>query len=77
MAKYDVNFSCGHKEQRELFGKSVDRQKKITYWEEYGICSECYKEQNRIDVEIEAEKAGFCGSDEYLESGRKAAGKHL
>lgn len=44
MAKYEVNFSCGHTHTVELFGKDSDRQKKIAYYESCGFCSDCYKE---------------------------------
>lgn len=47
MAKYDVKFSCGHTERKELFGAEKDRQSKIEYWERSGICSECYKKAMR------------------------------
>lgn len=43
MAKYNVKFSCGHTEEIQLFGKGADRQRKITWLEEHGECSSCYK----------------------------------
>lgn len=43
MAKYDVTFSCGHTGTVELFGKSADRERRITYFEKYGECPACYK----------------------------------
>lgn len=45
MAKYTVTFSCGHTEVRELLGKTSTRENTIKYWEQSGICSECYKKQ--------------------------------
>lgn len=33
MAKYNVTFSCGHQERRELFGKMQGRYSTIEYWE--------------------------------------------
>ena len=45
--KYDVKCSCGHEETVELFGKSCDRDKKISYIEKYGMCKAC-KEAARI-----------------------------
>ena len=47
MAKYQVNFSCGHTGTVELFGKSEERSRKIAYFEKEGLCSECYKEMMR------------------------------
>lgn len=54
MAKYTVKFSCGHEATIELFGKDVDRKRKIAYLEESGICPECYAAAR------EAEKAEGC-----------------
>ena len=42
MAKYDVKFSCGHTETISLIGPVAERERKIKYFEEYGVCSECY-----------------------------------
>lgn len=43
MAKYIVNFSCGHTEPMYLFGKETERQRKIAWWEEQGMCTKCYR----------------------------------
>lgn len=43
--KYDVTFSCGHTETVELFGKSADRERRIEWYKEHGVCTECYKKQ--------------------------------
>ena len=51
MAHYDVNFSCGHTEVKELFGKESGRRSQIANWERSGLCSECYAKK------IAAEKA--------------------
>lgn len=50
--KYDVRFSCGHTEVKELFGPTNGRMAKISYWEKYGICSQCYREQKDIEMSI-------------------------
>ena len=57
--KYDVKFSCGHTETIELFGNTKDREDRIKYFEERGVCSECYKEMKHIEEEIKAEKEGL------------------
>lgn len=54
--KYDVNFSCGHKETIELFGKTNERERKISYFKKYGVCSCCYKEQKEIEKSIDCEE---------------------
>lgn len=55
MAKYNVQFACGHTETIQLFGKESDRAKKIAWLTEHGVCSACYKA--RIDAERAAETA--------------------
>ena len=45
MAKYEVRFKCGHTETKQLFGPTKDRYKKIEWWQENCVCSECYKKQ--------------------------------
>ena len=55
MAKYQVIFSCGHTEEKQLIGKGSERESKIEYWENYGICSECYKAQQEAK-QLEANK---------------------
>ena len=55
MAKYYVTFSCGHEERVELFGQHKDRERKIKYYEESGLCPACYAKQKQQD---EAKKAG-------------------
>lgn len=41
MAKYEVKMACGHTHTVELFGKTSDRERKIKWLEENGICPEC------------------------------------
>lgn len=52
--KYDVIFSCGHKGEVELLGKHADRERKIKFFEESGLCEECYKK--KMDKEAEKQK---------------------
>jgi len=42
MAKYDIKFSCGHVETRQLYGKTRDRENTIS-WLEGQLCSDCWK----------------------------------
>lgn len=51
MAKYEITFACGHTETKELYGKSADRERKISWMEKYGLCSECYKKQMQENQE--------------------------
>lgn len=41
--KYTIKMSCGHEDVISLFGKESDRECKIKYFENYGMCRECYK----------------------------------
>lgn len=41
--KYTILMSCGHEDTVELFGKNVERERKIEYYKTYGLCKECYK----------------------------------
>lgn len=43
MAKYEVKMSCGHTEIVNLFGAMKDRERKIAWLGEHGICTDCYK----------------------------------
>lgn len=51
MAKYDVKFSCGHTHTIELYGPTADRERKIKYLEECGICPECREAEKAVDCE--------------------------
>ena len=52
MAKYNINYSCGHMKVVNLFGKETEREKKIKYFENYGICYDCYREQKEIEKSV-------------------------
>jgi len=58
MARYTIKFSCGHTEERQLFGKEDDRQRKIRFFQEQGLCSKCWEEKKQLEYEKkkEAEK---------------------
>lgn len=66
--KYTVTYSCGHTGTVQLYGKTEERERKIKYYEEYGLCPECYKKQKQE----ENEKMGLvlCGTIEYELSGK-------
>ena len=42
MAKYDVDYSCGHNATIQLVGPTRERERKIE-WMERGFCPECFK----------------------------------
>ena len=43
MAKYSVNYTCGHKDEVELFGKYSLRDERIKWLENNAVCPECYR----------------------------------
>lgn len=56
MAKYTVKFSCGHEATIELFGKDVDRKRKIAYFEENGLCPECYAAAREVEKAVDCKE---------------------
>lgn len=76
MAKYVVNYSCGHTGTVQLTGSDKDRKRKIEWLEAQGVCPECYKAQQeaarkakfeQIQVEIpEIEYAELKGSKKQI-----------
>jgi len=45
MAKYQVNFICGHTETVQLFGKTSERGRWIEWAEQNKVCHECYEKE--------------------------------
>lgn len=54
--KYYVTFSCGHEEVRELFGKVSERERKIKWWQENSVCSECWRIQKEIEASLNSDE---------------------
>ena len=42
MSKETVNFSCGHSETQQFYGKHADRVSRLE-WLERGVCRECFR----------------------------------
>lgn len=40
---YDITYCCGHKGQVSLYGKHVDRERKIAWMEANKLCPDCWK----------------------------------
>lgn len=57
--KYTITYSCSHEGMVELFGKTAERDRKISFYEKQGVCPECYVEQKKIEAEAKAEKEGL------------------
>ena len=77
MAQYEVKFSCGHTATIELYGKEKDRQRKIAWYEENGLCPDCYRKQQEEEKKAEAEKvaaeAASLGLPELIGSPKQVA----
>lgn len=57
MAKYNVMFSCGHEETIQLYGPGKERERKIDYYKNYGLCRNCYKAQRDAEFAKKSEEA--------------------
>lgn len=49
MAKYTITYSCGHTGIVNLFGANKERESKIKFFEEQGLCPECYKAKKQAE----------------------------
>lgn len=63
MGKYDVKFSCGHTETVQLFGKISERERRIAWWEECGVCDRCYREQKELANSVGCEEVEMLYKD--------------
>lgn len=66
MAKYTVNYSCGHSGEVSLFGRSADRDRKIEWYEAFGHCPECWADVRRQRREQAASDAERWAADNGL-----------
>lgn len=62
MAKYTINYACGHSQDVQLYGPGKERERKIE-WLERGDCPECWKAKQAADriaqnAEAAAQNAG-------------------
>ena len=57
MAKYEITFSCGHTETIQLVGKISERERKIEYFKNHGLCSECLEAERKRQFEEQNRKA--------------------
>lgn len=48
--KYDITFSCGHTETVQIYGSAAERARKVVYYEQHGICKDCYKAQKESEA---------------------------
>lgn len=77
MAQYKVRFACGHTATIQLFGKEADRQRKIKWYEENGLCPDCYRamkeEEKKEQEKKDAKEAKDLGLSELTGSEKQIA----
>ncbi len=56
MAWETVNYSCGHSERQQFYGKHTDRDRKRE-WMERGVCPDCYRAEKEQQRQQENERA--------------------
>ena len=67
--KVNIKYSCGHEGILEVFGKAEERERKIKYFEEFGLCPSCYKAEKSSEEREVAEKhklPGLKGSEKQI-----------
>jgi hypothetical protein len=76
MAWENVNYSCGHSERQQFYGKGSERIRRRE-WMERGVCPDCYREEKRIEREKEnqvaAEQAKEIGLPDLVGSEKQVA----
>lgn len=84
MAKYQVEHSCGCTETHELFGKHVERERKIE-WMQDQSCTECRKmefakkctEENAAAAEANSDLVALVGSEKQVAWAESIRAKYL
>jgi hypothetical protein len=67
--KVNITYSCGHQGTINVFGKSEERERKIKYFEEYGLCPDCYKVEKQKETEefaVKCELPELKGSEKQV-----------
>lgn len=84
MAKYGIDWSCGHHTVEQLYGHHTERDRKIDWMQSTGKCPDCYRAQKQAEKDsanqqaaaANAELPKLIGSDKqvaWAESIRRAA----
>jgi hypothetical protein len=76
MAWQMVNYSCGHSERQQFYGKQIDRDSRQA-WMERGLCPDCYKAQKALErakeIEVATAQAKDSGLPELVGSEKQIA----
>lgn len=61
MAKYQINYACGHgSTEKQLYGKTSERDSYIEWAEQNMVCPDCYKAKKRADDAAAKKMAKIC-----------------
>lgn len=69
MANYKISYSCGHTEDKQLFGKEADRQRYIAWAQNGAVCSNCRASDKAAavaDLEAEHDLPALTGSEKQI-----------
>lgn len=67
--KYSIDYSCGHHGERQIHGSAQERERKYKFFQEQGLCPECYKKKMHEDKIKEDEEYGIKVLVKKTESG--------
>lgn len=68
MAKYYPTFSCGHEHEVVLFGPQKDRDRKLQWYRDSGLCPQCFKDKQAVEVESGSEGLPIlAGTDKQIQ----------
>ncbi len=89
MAKYNIDWSCGHHTVDQLYGKHTERERHIEWAERQGKCPDCFRAEKQAEREAANQQAAqnlpaLVGSEKQIkwaEAIRRAAldapGNHI
>lgn len=50
MAKYQIDYSCGHTAEKQLYGPNRERERFVKWAGREGSCPDCYREKKRKEA---------------------------
>lgn len=78
MAKYTVEYSCGHWGEVNLYGPGKERERKIEWFKNQALCPDCYKaSKNAVTAKANVGFADLEGSDKQIVWALDIRGKYM
>jgi hypothetical protein len=80
MATYEITYSCGHTEAKQLYGKEAERARYMAWAAAKGVCSACAKADRAAAceaVEVEHDLPALTGSDKQVAWARQIRAEKL